>query len=117
MRQGSAARGKVVPLSSSALRVSTQPARSRLIPRMRNLLLIGCIVWALWTYFFVQLPALHQLNREKADLSNQLSSMQQDNSNLGKTIANLGTDAYIERIARQDYNMIKPGDILYQHTK
>lgn len=116
MRQGYSTQGNVVQLSSQMNREPSGPNRTNWVARIRNLVLIGCIFWALWTYFFVQLPAIHKLEREKLELSHQLVSMQQEKLTLEKSVAKLGTDEYIERIVRQDYNMIKPGDVLYQSS-
>jgi cell division protein FtsB/cell division protein DivIC len=43
----------------------------------------------------------------------QLAALQQENEVLSEDIEMLGTDAEIERIAREQYGLVKPGEVAY----
>ncbi|MEA2011424.1 MAG: septum formation initiator family protein [Actinomycetota bacterium] len=43
----------------------------------------------------------------------QLSALQQENDVLSEDIEMLGTDAEIERIAREQYGLVRPGEVAY----
>lgn len=43
----------------------------------------------------------------------QLAALESENSTLTEDIAMLGTDAEIERIAREQYGLVRPGEIAY----
>ena len=52
---------------------------------------------------------LQQLRREQQTLVDELSTLEED-------IEYAQTDEYIENTAREEYNMIKPGEIRYMGT-
>jgi len=43
----------------------------------------------------------------------QLAALQQENELLSEDIEMLGTDAEIERIAREQYGLVRPGEVAY----
>jgi len=43
----------------------------------------------------------------------QLTALEQENQTLSEDIEMLGTDAEIERIAREQYGLVKPGEVAY----
>ena len=44
---------------------------------------------------------------------NQLSALEHENQVLSEDIEMLGTDAEIERIAREQYGLVRPGEVAY----
>jgi len=50
-----------------------------------------------------------QIERSQA----QLSALEGENSTLTEDITMLGTDAEIERIAREQYGLVRPGEVAY----
>jgi cell division protein FtsB len=51
----------------------------------------------------------HQIDRTQ----DQLSALEQENETLSEDIEMLGTDAEIERIAREQYGLVRPGEVAY----
>ncbi|MCH8569202.1 MAG: septum formation initiator family protein [Balneolales bacterium] len=57
----------------------------------------------------------YQLSKEKAELKQQIELLQRETESLETRIQALQTDSsYLERIAREDYGMRKPGETIYQ---
>jgi len=50
------------------------------------------------------------LNRQVADLENKIKEMERENEELEQGIAESDNEAYIEKIAREDLNLKKPGE-------
>jgi cell division protein FtsB len=48
-----------------------------------------------------------------SDARRDLAVLRSQNERLAKEAARLGTDAEIERIARQEYHMVRPGEKAY----
>ena len=78
---------------------------------IRKVLVLLCIVWAGYTYFFVQRPHLQALKQEHLELTQKLNDIHQNNSQLKQSIQKLNQDSYIAEIARKKYNLKNPGDI------
>ena len=51
----------------------------------------------------------HQIERSQA----QLTALTDENGALAEDIAMLGTDAEIERLAREQYGLVRPGEVAY----
>lgn len=51
----------------------------------------------------------HQIERSQA----QLTALTDENEALAEDIAMLGTDAEIERLAREQYGLVRPGEVAY----
>ena len=51
----------------------------------------------------------HQIERSQA----QLTALTDENDALAEDIAMLGTDAEIERLAREQYGLVRPGEVAY----
>lgn len=52
-------------------------------------------------------------NRLRADLATQVSEVDAANAALAARIEELGTDAEIERLARERYQLVRPGEEAY----
>lgn len=63
--------------------------------------------------YFSPLQQIVNERREISDLQNDISALRQDNSEQRHEIEALGTDAGIERVAREKYGMVKPGEEAY----
>jgi cell division protein FtsB len=58
---------------------------------------------------------LWRLQGEKAKLDEQNYRLQKDNLALREKIARLRTDDfYLEKIAREELNMVRPGEVIYR---
>lgn len=78
-------------------------------------ILIGFLV--LWFGFLDNYSILtrYQLNSEKATLENRIEQLKEETMELEARIEALQTDSsYLERIAREEYGMRKPGEVIYQ---
>lgn len=72
------------------------------------------VVTAYMTVSFLSLNArLHQMRRDATDLQTALTQRQTQNQALQKEVQELQTDAYVEKVAREDLQMTKPGEIRY----
>lgn len=57
----------------------------------------------------------YQLNKEKADLQQRIETLKQETKELEEVIEALRNDpAYLEKIAREEYGMRKPGETIYR---
>jgi cell division protein FtsB len=93
--------------------MSTVPAPA---PRLRWLVWPFAIAVALATVLFLAgfpARALLEQRREHAAVQRELELLQAQNDVLEKRAAQLRTDAEIERIAREQYNLVKPGEEAY----
>ncbi len=52
-----------------------------------------------------------------SELNNEIEILEEENKNLIKKIDLLNTDYHIERIAREELDLIKDNEILYKTTK
>jgi len=53
---------------------------------------------------------IHRLTLQKEELKQQLNQLKVENGNLHEKAYLVQTDAYIERLAREDFGMVKPGE-------
>jgi cell division protein FtsB len=77
-------------------------------------LLVGALVLGGILFLFV-LPGRTWLGQERstATAQRQLIALTQENATLRREAAQLQSPAYIEQLARQDYDMVLPGQQLY----
>ena len=75
---------------------------------MAGLALVGVLMLAV-------LPARAYFDqlRQQSVLESQVATFQEENGTLANRAAQLQTDDEIERLARQQYNMIRPGEEAY----
>lgn len=76
-------------------------------------LLLLCV-----TGYFVYVIAgqqmeLQVINKEKEAASQRLEQLQQANTHLNEERARLAKPAYIEKIAREELGLVKPGEVPY----
>ncbi len=58
---------------------------------------------------------IYELNREKSELSVRGEALIQENERLKREIEALKTDRrYLESIARKDFGLVRPNEIVYQ---
>ena len=55
--------------------------------------------------------AAYRLRREAARLERQVQTLRQENAQLREEIRRLHTPVYIERLAREQLGLVKPGEI------
>lgn len=56
---------------------------------------------------------LQAINKEKEAARQRLEQLQQANTNLNEERARLAKPAYIEKIAREELGLVKPGEVPY----
>jgi cell division protein FtsB len=98
---------KVIPISGQNMK---RQSRKRVL-NLQRWIVIGCFIWAAYTFFLIQLPSLHKLNVQEQQLNQQLSDLNQKNQQLQDKIKKLNQDTYIGELARSKYNMQSPGDM------
>lgn len=61
---------------------------------------------------------IHHLTEEKAELEKQAETLKAENDRLRREIEALKTDhRYLESIARRDFGLVRPNEIVYQFPK
>ena len=60
----------------------------------------------------VQVAKINNLNKKSEALDIKISELNSQKANLEETAKNHATDTYIEDYARNNYNMIKDGDVI-----
>jgi cell division protein FtsB len=65
--------------------------------------------------FLAAYPARAYLaqNDKRSEMATQVRTMERDNQQLLDRTQKLQTDAEIERLARRDYNLVRPGEEVY----
>ena len=83
--------------------------RSRLVlPVLTSLVAVGVLLVGIFPT-----RAILELRRELAEAEASLAFIEHRNADLEARIDALGTDAEIERIAREQYNLGRPGEEVY----
>lgn len=85
--------------------------------RVRSVLLIFAVAWLVWTFFLgdASFPRLVSLRRENAQLADQVRKLREEQLGLQAEVSALKKERQtrlVERIARDQYSMIKDGEIL-----
>lgn len=58
---------------------------------------------------------IHHLNQEKKVIEEKVAALQAENDQLKREIEALKTDRrYLESIARKDFGLVRPNEIIYQ---
>jgi len=103
-------------------RTSRRPSDFRLVVRTGwrwwKIALV-LVVLAGWAYLLVAgeggVLQLRETRRELADLEARVARLSAENDSLSKVLWRLENDsAYLEKVAREDFGMIKPGERLYR---
>lgn len=77
----------------------------------------GCILFILYFTVFGDrgLLRIYHLNQEKEQMLQHVDETRQQNENLKREIEALKTDKrYLESIARKDFGLVRPNEIVYQ---
>ncbi len=80
--------------------------------RWRRWLLLGLMLY-IGVIMAVQEVSLVKIRRERAAVARELSAAHERNRRLWQQIRALRTDAYIEKAAREELGLTRPGEILY----
>ncbi len=90
--------------------VKARPPRRRI--RWGTLLLIGLAVWLVWTFGqgFVR---SYQLKQELAEVESRIRAVEIRNEKIRSELERLQSAEYIERMAREELGLVKPGEELY----
>ena len=87
---------------------------------MRKRMIISPAVFILFILFFTifgerGLLSIRQLNREKQELQIKADELKAENEKLKREIEALRSDRrYLESIARRDFGLVRPNEIIYQ---
>lgn len=77
----------------------------------------GCILFILYFTVFGErgLLRIYHLSQEKEQMLQHVDETRQQNENLKREIEALKTDKrYLESIARKDFGLVRPNEIVYQ---
>jgi len=88
---------------------SRQPGRH--IPRWVKVLVAAILLLAVLTLFAIRHLEVYRLNREAARLAGLKRSLQEQNAILREEMKLLHTPRYVEKIAREQLGLVKPGEM------
>lgn len=74
-----------------------------------TLVLVAVLAYAVFAFGQVYYQ-IHSLNKTKASLEAQLSQLQSENKALHDKAQMVNSDAYIEKLAREELGLVKPGE-------
>ena len=75
------------------------------------------MVFAYAGYVLVQQQfQIHNLNAQANEITSQIEKAQEENDELNAVAESIGTDEYIERIARQKLGFVKPDEQVFVDT-
>ncbi|CAG0989240.1 septum formation initiator family protein [Geobacter sp.] len=77
----------------------------------------GCILFILFFTVFGErgLLRIYHLSREKEEIAEKVTQTRGENENLKREIEALKTDRrYLESIARKDFGLVRPNEVVYQ---
>jgi len=82
---------------------------------MKRVVWIALPFVVLATLFLAVFPtrALLEQRSRKAKSARELTRLEQQNAKLDRDVRDLHTNAEIERLAREQYNLVKPGEEAY----
>jgi cell division protein FtsB/cell division protein DivIC len=89
----------------------TAPLRKQRWGWVLAVLLLGALALTVSGILPFRQMLLQQRSIDRAQ--DQLAALEAENGTLTEDIAMLGTDAEIERIAREQYGLVRPGEIAY----
>ncbi|ADL06899.1 FtsB family cell division protein [Thermosediminibacter oceani] len=80
---------------------------------------LGRIIFVLFLVYFVytftvQQFKINELRRQELELSQKMNQLAEERKRLEKEIELLNTKSYIEKLARDQLGLVKPGEILYK---
>lgn len=77
----------------------------------------GCILFILYFTVFGErgLLRIYHLSKEKEEIAEKVSEIKVTNDNLKREIEALKSDRrYLESIARKDFGLVRPNEVVYQ---
>ena len=90
---------------------SRSKSSTRRIPRWVKILTAAIVLAAVLALFAVRYLDVYKLNREAARLAVLKRSLQQQNAILREEMKLLHTPKYVEKIAREQLGLVKPGEM------
>ncbi|MDQ7849010.1 MAG: septum formation initiator family protein [Armatimonadota bacterium] len=92
-------------------RTLTHPGLRRRFPRWVIPLLVLAAATLLLRAYGASTLTAYRLRREAARLEGQIQTLRRENAQLREEIRRLHTPAYIERLAREQLGLVRPGEI------
>jgi cell division protein FtsL len=80
--------------------------------KLKKILLFGFIFYLAFTFLSQQLT-LMKLDNKYKELKAKAADVLKENENLKKTLEEVNSDSYIEKIAREKLGLVKKGEIIY----
>lgn len=80
--------------------------------KIRHILLLLFVFYFVSTFIFQQLKLI-ELKREEENLKASINEALQEKQRLMKEIELLNDKSYIEKIAREQLRLVKPGEFIY----
>lgn len=90
---------------------SRSPARH--IPRWVKIIVAVVVLAAVLVLFSIKYLEVYRLTREAVRLADLRRSLQEQNAVLREEMKLLHTPAYVEKIAREQLGLVKPGEIAF----
>ncbi len=98
-------------LSTYRRAVSLPASRQVRLPRWLLPLLLLAVMALIINAFGSSYLSAYRLRREAARLDRQVQMLRRENAQLREEIRRLHTPEYIERLAREQLGLVKPGEI------
>lgn len=102
------------PVIDLRTRTRTRPRRGRFRFKIRagRLLVTAFLLYGVYV-FAAQEIRVHGLKVQEAQIQAQIRELQQTNESLREQIKTAQTDAYVEKVAREQLGLVKDGEIPY----
>lgn len=84
--------------------------------KIRHLLFFVFLIYVVSTLIFQQFK-IANLTQQEAQLKTQMQESIEQREELKKEISLLHTDKYIEKVARDELGLVKPGEFVYKGVK
>lgn len=81
--------------------------------KIRHILVLLFSVYICYTLIIQQFK-LHKLANQEAELQTQVRIAVEKRDELKRQIELLHTDSYIEKLAREELGLVKPGELIYK---
>lgn len=81
--------------------------------RLRYLVVLVVLVWAGWRFWSVELPQITALHHQQQSLQSQLSSLQAQQNDLKRKVAEFHNKQFLQQYATQHYGLVVPGQQLF----
>ncbi|HHY04068.1 MAG TPA: septum formation initiator family protein [Thermoanaerobacterales bacterium] len=81
--------------------------------KIRHIIIGFFLIYIVFTLISQQFK-MFDLSRQEIELEKQLKSSMKQREELKKEIELLHTDEYIEKVARDELGLVKPGELIYK---